>query len=232
MGSMSFWCDGPTPLPHQEPTDEQRKGGMIKYPTEICGRYESHTPKAEYHAPDTCIDIIQGNALKFSRPATCRNGTRAMAAGFKGKGCNPTNNPLKDPFTVWDNRYIGICIPTDEIKSMAFWCDGFDGIDMTKARKVKSGDLGLILGLGLGLGGVVVFGGGIVVAYFTNWHFRTWVQVSCCLIFRLERETDWCVGTVWWWGWLYCFVRTYFTHAASFPGQCPFLECYLFKSDM
>lgn len=71
-----------------------------------------------------------------------------MAAGFKRTGCNPANDPLRDPFTVWDDRYIGMCIPTGEINNMAFWCDGFDGIDMSKARKMKRGNLGVDFGTG------------------------------------------------------------------------------------
>lgn len=65
MVSMSFWCDGPIPLPYQEPPEEQRKGGMIKYPyaSELCAKYESQTPKPEYHAAHTCVDIIKGNGL-------------------------------------------------------------------------------------------------------------------------------------------------------------------------
>jgi hypothetical protein len=174
-GSFSFWCDGPEPLEYKPPTDEQRKGGLFLFPGDDCTMYTKPEPK--YHAPDTCVDIRQGQGLEFIKPATCKNGTRAMAAGFKEKGCDPTDEPLKDPFSEWDDSYMGICIPTDDIQSMAFWCDGFDGIDMTKARK-KGGNLGLILGLSLGLGGLVVLGGGLVVAYYTNWHFRTWVQVS------------------------------------------------------
>jgi hypothetical protein len=143
------------------------------------------------HAPDTCIDIGEGLGLEFSRGATCKNGTKAAIAGFKGKGCDPTSEPLDKPFTVWSDMYIGHCIPTTDIRSMTFWCDGVDGVDMTKPRK-KSGEksnLGLILGLTLGLGGgLLAVVGGLVVAYNVNWHFRSWVQVRGQFMFTARSK--------------------------------------------
>lgn len=205
VGSLSFWCEGPTPLERKEPTEEERKGGLRKYTREECDTVDK--PKPEFYAVDTCIDLVEGNGLEFSRPATCKNGTRAMAAGFKGKGCNPTDQPLKDPFTVWDDRYVGMCIPTNKLNSMAFWCDGFDGIDMTKSNRRKS-NLGLILGLSLGVGGLVVIGGGVIAAYYTNWHFRTWVQVRTCSRAFQKMNANLMIGTFPGRRWIHCFVNS------------------------
>jgi hypothetical protein len=175
-GSFNFFCPGKPPTP---PTREEAQGGVVKYPSKGCDK--SSKPRTEMHSPDTCIDIEEGLGLSFSRGATCRNGSKAAAAGFKGKGCDPTDSPLERPFTIWDDTIIGMCLPTDDIRSIAFWCDGFDELDMTKPRKKSGGEsnLGLILGLTLGLGGgILAVIGGIFVAYKINFHFRTWVQVS------------------------------------------------------
>jgi hypothetical protein len=180
IGSFSFWCNGAPVLPLKPPTREAAKGGVIKYLGKGCSK-SFNKPKPEMHDPDTCVDIDQGHGLEFSRRATCKNGTKAMAAGFKGKGCDPTSKPLKHPFTAWDERHIGLCLPTDEIQSMAFWCDGFDGVDMGKPREESKGksNLQLILGLTLGLGGgLLLVAGGLLVGYKINWRFRTWVHVS------------------------------------------------------
>jgi hypothetical protein len=72
------------------------------------------------HSPDTCIDIDEGLGLSFSRGAICRNGTKAAASGFKGKGCDPADSPLERPFMVWDDTITGMCLPTDDIRSIAF----------------------------------------------------------------------------------------------------------------
>jgi hypothetical protein len=132
-----------------------------------------------------------------------------MIARFKVKGCDPTNQPLEHPFKrVADPRR---CLPTDEIQSMAFWCDGFDGIDMTKpltkTKKEGKSKLGLILGLSLGLGGSLLLVIGLLVAYHTNWTFRTWFLVSCD---RMNPDgttrASHCRRTILWWEWIYRLV--------------------------
>lgn len=45
------------------------------------------------------------------------------------------NKPLDDPFTVWHPAMSGFCVPTDEINSMSFWCDGLPGVDMRKPNR-------------------------------------------------------------------------------------------------
>jgi hypothetical protein len=204
-GSFNFFCPGKPPTP---PTREEAQGGVVKYPRKGCDK--SSKPRTEMHSPDTCIDIDEGLGLSFSRGATCRNGTKAAAAGFKGKGCDPTDSPLERPFTVWDDIIIGMCLPTDDIRSIAFWCDGFDGLDMTKPRK-KSGresNLGFILGLTLGLGGgILTVIGGLFVSYKINLRFRSWVQVSSFFASAIGTKQANCfLGTTWWWGWIYCFM--------------------------
>jgi hypothetical protein len=213
IGSFSFWCNGAPVLPLKPPTREAAKGGVIKHLGKGCSK-SFNKPKPELHDPDTCIDIDQGYGLEFSRGATCKNGTKAMAAGFKGKGCDPTSNPLKDPFTAWDERIIGFCLPTDEIQSMAFWCDGFDGVDMGKPREKSKGksNLRLILGLTLGLGGgLLLVTGGLLVGYKINWRFRTWVQVSDTFVLfnKLPTYTYLYLGTFWRWGWIHCLINCY-----------------------
>jgi hypothetical protein len=87
---------------------------------------------------------------------------------------------------------------------MAFWCDGFDGVDMGKPREKSKGksNLRLILGLTLGLGGgLLLVAGGLLVGYKINWRFRTWVQVSDTFVLfnKLATYTYLCLGTFWRW---------------------------------
>ncbi|RDL32025.1 uncharacterized protein BP5553_09427 [Venustampulla echinocandica] len=186
VGNFSFWCsdDAETlPEPESDEVNTSRKdmtkeGGMLKYPKPRCNKRDK--PEPEYHLPDTCVDITEGFGLSFTRPAVCANGTNALIAGFKGKGCDPTSKPLRDPFTKWSNFMAGFCVPTDEINSMTFWCDGLEGVDMQKPNAPKkapsSSNLGLILGLSIGLGGLFVIIMGLVVAYNINYHFRMKVK--------------------------------------------------------
>jgi hypothetical protein len=204
-GSFNFFCPGKPPTP---PTREEAQGGVVKYSGKECDK--TSKPRTEMHSPDTCIDIDEGLGLSFSRGATCRNGTKAAAAGFKGKGCDPTDSPLERPFTIWDDTIIGMCLPTQDIRSIAFWCDGFDDLDMTKPRKKSGGEgnLGLILGLTLGLGGgILAVIAGLFVSYKINFHFRTWVQVSSYFLCTVgTKQTNCFLGMAWWWGWVYCFM--------------------------
>jgi hypothetical protein len=134
----------------------------------------------ERHLPDTCIDIDEGLGLSFMSTAMCKNGTNAMIAGFKGKDCDPTNKPLDDPFTVWHPAMSGFFVPTDEINSMSFWCDGLPGVDMRKPnRKAANGpNLGLILGITIPVSVTFLLVMGFAVAYSINYHFRMKVKVS------------------------------------------------------
>lgn len=174
IGSFAFWCNGAKILP--PPVNQTKEGGLIKYPTKKCDK----SLKPEYHMPDTCLEVGQGLGLEFTEPAVCANGTKAVIAGFKGKDCDPTDKPLKDPFTLWRDEYKGLCVPTEEINSMTFWCEGLPGVDMKKpnrkAPQEHRTNLGLILGLSLGLGGAFVLILGLVVAYNINWHFRMKVK--------------------------------------------------------
>ncbi|KAG9232600.1 hypothetical protein BJ875DRAFT_466312 [Amylocarpus encephaloides] len=181
VGSLSFWCDGAEIL--EEPVeidinaDQTKDGGVLHFPGKGCRRGKKPEPK--YYAPDTCIDITENFGLQLSAPGVCQNGTKAIIAGFAGKNCDPTSKPLKDPFTKWDDRVIGFCLPTDGINSMTFWCDGIEGVDMTKPRvfpKKGGSNLGLIVGLSVGIGSLLFIVLGLVVAYSINYHFRTKVN--------------------------------------------------------
>ncbi|KAH8807269.1 hypothetical protein F5884DRAFT_788850 [Xylogone sp. PMI_703] len=181
-GSLGFVCDGlkvVTP-PKKEPARKPSKGGVIKYEKKGCSK--KNKPAATYHAPDTCLSVNEGMGLEFTQPAVCKNGTAALIAGFKGDNCDPTSSPLKDPFTKWDDRVVGWCVPTDEIRSMTFWCDGLDGVDMTKPggwKQAKKGNFVLILSLILGIGGgLLLLFAGLLLAYRINYHFRTWVNAK------------------------------------------------------
>lgn len=187
-GSLGFVCDGikADPPANDEPPakdgDQTSDGGLIAYKTKKCSAFNK--PPATFHAPDTCIPVNEGRGLEFTQPATCKNGTKAIIAGFKGKNCDPTADPLKEPFTKWDDRIVGFCVPTEDIRSMTFWCDGLDGVDMTKPGGWKKGgrnaggsNMGLILGLSLGLGGgVLILAGILLLAYNINSQFRAQVQ--------------------------------------------------------
>lgn len=187
-GSFSFWCDDERdsairflePEPEDDvdsQKDQTKEGGMLKYSKKGCNKRAK--PKPEYHLPDTCVDVNEGLGLSFTRTAVCANGTNALITGFKGKGCDPTDKPLSEPFTKWSKFMAGFCIPTDGINSMTFWCDGLEGVDMEKPnRSSSSGNLGLIIGLSVGLGSLLFIVMGLVVAYNINYHFRMKVKVS------------------------------------------------------
>jgi hypothetical protein len=150
--------------PPVSPGDRAKEGFLIKFPAKGC----DHSQPVEYHKPDTCIEVEQGLGLEFRATAVCANGTNALIAGFKGKDFDPTDRPLENPFTQLSNRHIGFCVPTEEINSMTFWCDGLPGVDMRKPnprKPTKGQNLASLLILGL------------VVAYNVNWHFRMKVKV-------------------------------------------------------
>jgi hypothetical protein len=180
-GSFAFWCDGAVyKEPERDGKDHTSTGGVLQWNEKKCSR--NTKPQPRYYKPDTCIDVKKGLGLELTGTATCKNGTKALVAGFAGNGCDPTSNPLEDPFTTWDDRMAGFCLPTDEINSMSFWCDGFDDIDMNKpksAKKSGSSHLGLIIGLSVGIGGTLFIILGLVVAYSVNYHFRERVKVCC-----------------------------------------------------
>jgi hypothetical protein len=179
-GSFAFWCDGAVyKEPEWDGKDHTSTGSVLQWNEKKCNK--NTKPKPRYYQPDTCIDVKEGLGLQLTRTATCKNGTNAWVTGFAGKGCDPTSKPLEEPFTKWDDRMAGFCLPTVEINSMAFWCDGFDDIDMKRPKppkKLKSkSHLGLIIGLSVGIGGTLFIIMGLVVAYSINYHFRERVKV-------------------------------------------------------
>jgi hypothetical protein len=160
--------------------DKTKEGSLTLFAGKGCRN--SKGAVEEHHLPDTCIEIREGFGLSFQADALCKNGTNAIIGGFAGKKCDPTKKPVKDPFTVWDKRYTNICIPTDGIQSMIFWCDGLPGLDMEKpySGPPSSGrsNLGLVVGLSVGIGALFLAVAGLVVAYNINYHFRERVKVS------------------------------------------------------
>lgn len=180
IGSFAFHCEGAPQIEASKP-QEQREGGLHRFPTSKCHKT---TDRPELYKADTCIPIDEGLGLSFTGDALCANGTKALIAGFKGKNCDPTSKPLKEPFTEWDDRVIGWCVPTEDINSMMFWCDGLEGLDMTKpytgppSSGKKGSNMGLILGLSFGLGLPLCLAIGLFVAYNINYHFRERVKVS------------------------------------------------------
>jgi hypothetical protein len=180
-GSFAFWCDGAVyNEPEWDGKDHSAPGGVLQWNEKKCNR--NKTPKPKYFKPDVCIDVKENMGLQLTGTAKCKNGTDALVAGFAGKNCDPTSKPLAEPFTKWDDRMKGFCLPTDGIRSMTFWCNGFDDIDMQKPRPAKkSSNLGLIIGLSAGIGGFLLIAMGLVVAYSINYHFREWVKVCTSL---------------------------------------------------
>ncbi|MCJ1441043.1 MAG: hypothetical protein MMC23_001529 [Stictis urceolatum] len=100
---------------------------------------------------DKCFNIEESLSLKT--PARCANGTNAQIAKFAGKKCT---NPLKDPLMEVESSLVGKCMNTHEVASMAFWCDGVPGIDLTENQGKHCGS-GKKHGMGIGIGFGVVF---------------------------------------------------------------------------
>ncbi|KAH8593833.1 hypothetical protein B0O99DRAFT_673353 [Bisporella sp. PMI_857] len=157
--------------------DKTKEGSLTLYAGPGCKNTKDS--RTETHLPDACIEIGEGFGLSFQADAICKNGTNAIIGGFAGKKCDPTKKPVKDPFTVWDQLYKDLCIPTDGIHSMIFWCDGLPGLDMTKPYSgppSSGGQTWLIIGLGLGLGLLFLAVVGLFAAYTRNEHFRERVK--------------------------------------------------------
>lgn len=175
VGSFAFWCDG-------APILGDERGGFIQYESGECP--DSEIVKQEYVRPDTCVNRRgEGGGFQFLSPALCKNGTRAMIAEFKGADCDPTDDPIEDALNEWHDIIVGYCLPMNETGSMAFWCDGMDGVDLRKPnpKKVPSNggkNLGLIIGLSVGLGGLFLFLVALAVAFGVNHSFRARVKVS------------------------------------------------------
>ena len=219
VGSFAFWCKG-VQLPKPLPKHRANEGGITLFPTPGCK--DIAAAETSFIKADTCLDVGEGLGLQFVAPAMCKNGTKAAIAGFKGKGCDPTSDPLDSPFTRWDDRVIGFCVPTEGINSMLFWCDGLKGLDMRKPYtkpSQKGPNLALILGLSLGLGGLALIILGLFVAYSINYHFRMWVKVCSphypSLLY--SKLMVW-QGNIWFWRWLHCLVMN-----VIIPGGFPFI---------
>lgn len=183
VGSFAFWCDG-------APVIGDERGAFIQYDSGECP--DAEEIKMDYVQPDTCVNRRgEDGGFQILSPALCKNGTKAMVAEFKGGDCDPTDDPLEEALLEWHDILTGLCLPMNETGSMAFWCDGVEGVDLRKPRKAPGTgerNLGLIIGLSVSLGGLFCMLVALGVAFGYNPTFRTRIKVRFgCFVVRTER---------------------------------------------
>jgi hypothetical protein len=117
VGSMSFHCNG---IP--EPEDDIPKAQPAAISVDACQIYPATSyspPNFRYPEPDTCIDQY-GSRLKLYENAICPNGTSAILAQYRWRGCLGT----PECFTEIGDEMLDQCLITDNFQSFSFMCTG------------------------------------------------------------------------------------------------------------
>lgn len=117
VGSMAFYCDG---IP--EPEDDIPKPQPAAISADACQNVPVtpySPPTFRYPEPDTCIDQY-GSRLKIYENAICPNGTSAILAQYRFRGCSGT----PQCFTEIGDEMLDQCLATETFQSFSFMCTG------------------------------------------------------------------------------------------------------------
>lgn len=120
VNSMAFHCDGV-----QEPKDDIPKAQPAAISADACQVdqvvpvVQYSPPTFRYPEPDTCIDQY-GSRLKIYENAICPNGTSAILAQYRWRGCSGT----PQCFTEIEDKMLDQCLTTDNFQSFSFMCTG------------------------------------------------------------------------------------------------------------
>jgi hypothetical protein len=113
------------PLGLCEPWLPRLTDGWIRFTYEGCSGYGSD-PWKSYNLPmDICQSASGGKTLKIIQPGICPDGSRARLAQYWDDECKDLHviNDIKDEDLAWN-----ACRFLNGTRSIAFFCDGFDGV--------------------------------------------------------------------------------------------------------
>jgi hypothetical protein len=109
----------PTPTPKPQPL-KPSSARFTGYLGKRCQRHPGGSVERSGANVDTCVQTSTYKSVAMDIRAVCGNGTEALIATYSRPGCDSEHMVRLGPAFQFDRS----CIPTDNIDSLTFWCEG------------------------------------------------------------------------------------------------------------